>query len=165
MDLNAQVILPFEKNNNYTPTYQETIDIFTKLVASCDIMKMQEFGMTDAGFPLHEIIISTDKNFERSPSKTILFINNAIHPGEPCGVDATMILVRDICEGKISKKLLDQIQIVIIPFYNIGGGLNRNGYSRANQLGPEAYGFRGNAKNLDLNRDFIKCGFPKCDKL
>ncbi|MEO8861680.1 MAG: hypothetical protein ABI358_09665, partial [Ginsengibacter sp.] len=35
--------------------------------------------------------------------------------------------------------------------------LNRNSYSRVNQNGPESYGFRGNAQNLDLNRDFIKC--------
>jgi len=34
--------------------------------------------------------------------------------------------------------------------------LNRGCCSRANQNGPEAYGFRGNARNLDLNRDFIK---------
>ncbi|MDV7397783.1 hypothetical protein RZS08_40660, partial [Arthrospira platensis SPKY1] len=29
-------------------------------------------------------------------------------------------------------------------------------HSRANQNGPDAYGFRGNARNFDLNRDFIK---------
>ena len=40
--------------------------------------------------------------------------------------------------------------------YNIGGVLNRNSTSRANQDGPEIYGFRGNARNYDLNRDFIK---------
>ena len=40
--------------------------------------------------------------------------------------------------------------------YNIGGALNRNAYSRANQNGPKEYGFRGNGQNLDLNRDFIK---------
>jgi hypothetical protein len=40
--------------------------------------------------------------------------------------------------------------------YNIGGALNRNSTSRANQDGPEVYGFRGNARNYDLNRDFIK---------
>ena len=45
---------------------------------------------------------------------------------------------------------------VIIPIYNVGGALNRNSHTRANQDGPEEYGFRGNAKNLDLNRDFIK---------
>ena len=41
--------------------------------------------------------------------------------------------------------------------YNIGGALNRGSYSRANQEGPESYGFRGNVRNYDLNRDFIKC--------
>ena len=45
---------------------------------------------------------------------------------------------------------------MIIPFFNIDGAFNRNSFSRANQNGPKEYGFRGNAKNLDLNRDFIK---------
>jgi hypothetical protein len=46
--------------------------------------------------------------------------------------------------------------IAIIPAYNVGGMMNRNSFSRANQNGPEEYGFRGNTQNLDLNRDFIK---------
>jgi len=33
--------------------------------------------------------------------------------------------------------------------------MNR-GVSRINQNGPSSYGFRGNSRNLDLNRDFIK---------
>jgi hypothetical protein len=50
----------------------------------------------------------------------------------------------------------DNLAIGIIPIYNIGGSLNRNSFSRVNQDGPISYGFRGNAQNLDLNRDFIK---------
>ena len=46
--------------------------------------------------------------------------------------------------------------LVTIPIYNVGGSLNRNTGTRANQNGPKAYGFRGNAQNFDLNRDFIK---------
>jgi hypothetical protein len=46
--------------------------------------------------------------------------------------------------------------ISTIPIYNIGGALNRNSTTRANQDGPEIYGFRGNGRNYDLNRDFIK---------
>ncbi|WP_333780997.1 hypothetical protein [Tenacibaculum ovolyticum] len=46
--------------------------------------------------------------------------------------------------------------ICVIPVYNIGGALNRNSHTRANQNGPKEYGFRGNARNFDLNRDFIK---------
>jgi hypothetical protein len=34
--------------------------------------------------------------------------------------------------------------------------LNRSPFNRANQNGPEEQGFRGNARNLDLNRDFVK---------
>ena len=49
------------------------------------------------------------------------------------------------------------LSLCIIPLYNIGGALNRNSHTRTNQEGPESYGFRGNARNLDLNRDFIKC--------
>ena len=52
--------------------------------------------------------------------------------------------------------LPDNVAIGIIPVYNIGGCLNRNSYTRANQNGPKEYGFRGNSQNLDLNRDFIK---------
>src|SRR5690606_33505590 len=44
----------------------------------------------------------------------------------------------------------------IIPVFNVDGSLRRNSHSRANQNGPEAYGFRANSRNLDLNRDFIK---------
>lgn len=53
--------------------------------------------------------------------------------------------------------LLDHAVIIIIPVYNISGMLNRTSYSRANQNGPESYGFRGTAQNYDLNRDFVKC--------
>ena len=55
------------------------------------------------------------------------------------------------------QKYLENLVIIVIPIYNIGGALNRNSTTRANQNGPESYGFRGNAQNLDLNRDFIKC--------
>ena len=50
----------------------------------------------------------------------------------------------------------ENIVICIIPIYNVGGSLNRNSTSRVNQNGPKSYGFRGNARNFDLNRDFIK---------
>jgi hypothetical protein len=63
-------------------------------------------------------------------------------------------LFRDLALGKI--KAPKNTVIVTIPIYNIGGALNRNSTTRANQDGPEEYGFRGNARNYDLNRDLIK---------
>ena len=86
----------------------------------------------------------------------MLLINNAIHPGEPDGVDACMMLARDLVTKQEMKTLLDHVVLLIIPVYNISGALNRSCCTRANQDGPEEYGFRGTIQNLDLNRDFIK---------
>jgi hypothetical protein len=52
--------------------------------------------------------------------------------------------------------LLANTAVCIVPVYNVSGAQQRNSHSRANQNGPEEYGFRANARNLDLNRDFIK---------
>ncbi len=152
---------PFEKNNNTTATYAEAISFYKKLANDHARLQINETGMTDSGYPLHEVVLSQDEDFDpaslHQKKKTILMINNAIHPGEPCGVDASMLLVRDYLEDKKKRNWLSNLVIVVVPVYNIGGALNRNSHTRANQNGPLSYGFRGNAKNLDLNRDFIKC--------
>ena len=103
---------------------------------------------------MHIITFSKNKNFDYKQNKAVILVNNGIHPGEPDGIDASMMLLRDLATSKI--KVPKNTIIVVIPVYNIGGSLNRNSFSRANQNGPEAYGFRGNARNFDLNRDFIK---------
>jgi hypothetical protein len=68
-----------------------------------------------------------------------------------------MMLVRDLLCDPQKSVLLSNLAIIIIPVYNIEGCLNRTSSSRVNQNGPELVGFRGNARNFDLNRDFIKC--------
>ena len=116
-------------------------------------------GPTDAGLPLHLILVSSNNDFTiqstESRKKNIIFFNNGIHPGEPDGIDASMLLVRDITENKY--RLPANVLLAIIPVYNIGGCLNRSADYRIDQNGPEEFGFRGNSENLDLNRDFIKC--------
>ncbi|MBK8620997.1 MAG: M14 family metallopeptidase [Saprospiraceae bacterium] len=149
----------FEKNNDYTPTYPEIIEFYKSVAQNSTFISFSAFGTTDSGFPLHEIVLSKhgfDPKHIKSINLPVLMINNGIHPGEPCGIDASMMLVRNILQKANQDSLLDKMVIVIIPVYNIGGCLNRSSTSRANQNGPEAYGFRGNAKNYDLNRDFIK---------
>lgn len=151
----------YENDRNSTATYLETIAYYEKLAGLESSISCAPVGMTDSGYPLHEIILSKDGDFNpesiKASGKLVLFLNNAIHPGEPCGVDASMMLARDLFREDNLNALLENTVVVIVPFYNIGGGLNRGSHSRANQDGPEAYGFRGNARNLDLNRDFIKC--------
>lgn len=149
---------PYEKGNgNQTATYQETIEYFKLLDKGFETIKMLEMGPTDGGEHLRIVIYSPTKEFDFDKlrkDKAILLLNNGIHPGEPDGIDATMLFYRDLATGKI--KAPANTIIVNIPVYNIGGMLNRNSHSRANQNGPESYGFRGNARNYDLNRDFLK---------
>ncbi len=142
-----------------TPVYHEIIDWWKKLDERSGKVKMLTMGMTDAGFPLHLIIVSNngDYNFNniRKNNKRVILINNGIHPGEPDGIDASMLLVRDIVLNKY--RIPDNIVLAFIPVYNIGGCLNRSIHYRIDQNGPLEKGFRGNSQNLDLNRDFIKC--------
>src|SRR4030095_7401010 len=158
--LSAQnITTAFEKSNGtQTPTYFEAIDWWQKLDAQSGKVKMLTMGMSDAGYPLHLVVVANngDYNFEniRKNNKRIILVNNGIHPGEPDGIDASMLLARDIVINKI--KLPDDVVLAIIPVYNIGGCLNRSADYRVDQNGPEEFGFRGNSQNLDLNRDFIK---------
>ena len=150
----------FEKTNGKeTATYFEAIEWYKQLDKISPLVVVKQMGATDAGYPLHLVLVSNDAKFDiakwHRQKKVVLLINNGIHPGEPDGIDASMMLVRDIVAQKI--KLPGNIALAFIPVYNIGGSLNRGSFSRVNQNGPLEYGFRGNSQNLDLNRDFTKC--------
>jgi hypothetical protein len=129
----------FEKTNGLeSATYFEAIDWYKSLDNISAKVLVKEMGMTDAGYPLHLVMVSNDGKFDpvqwHKQNKAVILINNGIHPGEPDGIDASMMLVRDIVNSKV--KLPDNVSLDIIPVYNIGGCLNRNSYSRANQEGP-----------------------------
>ncbi|WP_189606033.1 M14 family metallopeptidase [Salinimicrobium marinum] len=148
----------FEKSEGKeTATYPEVIEYYSNLAAVYSNVSIQEMGITDSGEPLHLAIFSPNGNFdleELRQDHSILLINNGIHPGESDGIDATMMLFRDLAQDSIT--VPKNTVIATIPVYNIGGALNRNSTTRTNQNGPKSYGFRGNAQNYDLNRDFIK---------
>ncbi|MDT0642465.1 M14 family metallopeptidase [Zunongwangia sp. F363] len=148
----------FEKSGGTeTATYQQVIDFYSELEEVYPSITFTEVGETDSGKPLHLAVFSPTEDFDLEQlrkDKTIILINNGIHPGESDGIDATMMLFRDLAGDSI--KIPANTVIATIPIYNVGGALNRNSTSRTNQNGPLEYGFRGNAQNYDLNRDFIK---------
>ncbi|WP_345950279.1 M14 family zinc carboxypeptidase [Mucilaginibacter sp. PAMB04274] len=152
-------LTPFElsKDKNYTATYAEVMAYYPKLAKQYpQQIKLFNYGTTDVGKPLTLVVLSKDGVFDaakiKQQNKRVILINNGIHPGEPEGIDASMMLVRDLLKNK---QLPKDVVICFIAVYNIDGSLNR-GVSRISQNGPRAYGFRGNYRNLDLNRDFIK---------
>ncbi|WP_143959379.1 M14 family zinc carboxypeptidase [Litoribacter populi] len=154
----AQTTLYEASSGSQTAPYPEIISFYEALADTYEHVKLWEKGLTDSGLPLHLAIYDHSGAFDaaawKEEGKKVVLINNGIHPGEPAGIDASMMLLRDLAEKKIT--LQEDIILAIIPVYNIGGHLNRNSTTRVNQNGPEEYGFRGNARNYDLNRDFIK---------
>ncbi|NVK66164.1 MAG: hypothetical protein HWE22_16355 [Flavobacteriales bacterium] len=143
---------------NETPTYEQLIIKYQELANQHDEIELYSMGESDYGLPIYVCVLNgaqdSIQTFEKARNSTTLLINNGIHPGEPDGINACLIWIEDwINAGKNTKNMP---VIGIIPAYNVGGMINRSSSSRANQEGPEEYGFRGNAQNLDLNRDFIK---------
>lgn len=153
---------PFERGNgNQTTTWRACIDFHQRLAqAFGGWLRFEEAGRSDAGVPIHVGVFSTDGVFDpqavKAAGRPVFFNNNGIHPGEPEGIDACMALLRDLCLDPARRAALGRTVLVYIPVYNVDGALNRQDTSRVNQNGPEAFGFRGNARHLDLNRDFIK---------
>jgi hypothetical protein len=145
-------------DGNTTPTYQELIEMYRTLAVDHAEIELYSMGESDYGLPIYVCILNgaqdSVQTFKKARESTTLMINNGIHPGEPDGINACLIWIEDwIKKGKKTKNMP---VIGIVPAYNVGGMMNRTSSSRANQEGPDEYGFRGNAQNLDLNRDFIK---------
>lgn len=151
-------VLHAQWTQNTSPTYPELISYYKKLDAQQKEIELYAMGESDYGLPIYVCIVNgaqdSLKTFEKARTSTTILVNNAIHAGEPDGVNACLIWLDDWIKN--GKKTKDLPVIAFIPAYNVGGMMNRSSNSRANQNGPEEYGFRGNAQNLDLNRDFIK---------
>ncbi|QYF94905.1 peptidase M14 [Massilia sp. PAMC28688] len=154
---------PYEQGNkNQTTTWEDCIAWYENLARLYpQVLNFSVIGTSDCGLPIHAGVVTADGVFARETLKAagrpVFFNNNGIHPGEPEGVDACMALVRDFCTQPERLAALGKTVFLFVPMYNVDGSINRANTSRVNQDGPEQFGFRGNARHLDLNRDFIKC--------
>jgi hypothetical protein len=163
ISMSNELTTPFEKGNqNQTTTWADCIAWYEELAKRFPrVLRFSQIGTSDAGVPIHAGVVSADGVFDRFEIKRdqrpVFFNNNGIHPGEPEGVDACMALVRDFCQQPERLAALGRTVFIFIPLYNVDGAFNRNNSSRVNQDGPEQFGFRGNSRHLDLNRDFVKC--------
>ena len=98
-----------------TATYVETITYYKALAETFSEISIDSLGSTDAGEPLHYVTYQNNTSNNKTP--LVLFINNGIHPGESDGIDATMMLFRDLVTGKTMAP--EQVKIVTIPIYNV----------------------------------------------
>ncbi len=131
-------------NGTQTPEYKDVLSYYEVLSEAYPSIKLVALDQTDSGKPLQLVTFNpnprTNSVFDRHSNQVVVLVNNGIHPGESDGIDASMMLMRDLAQGNIN--VPKNVIVAVIPIYNIGGALQRNSHSRTNQNGPETYGFR-----------------------
>ncbi len=153
-------ITPTEKLDFITtPNYDETMSWLKKLDDASPLISMISIGKSPEGRDIFMVIASTEKTVSASAlkksTKPLLLVQAGIHSGEIDGKDAGMMLLRDIAFGN-KKQLIDNVNFLFIPLLNVDGHERSSSFNRPNQRGPENMGWRTNAQNLNLNRDFTK---------
>ena len=166
-----------------TPRYAATIDFCKKLAGASAMVHYISFGKSAQGRDLPLLIIDKDGLADpgeiRKKGRVILLVQACIHPGESEGKDAGLMLVRDMAVGTTEntahkpsgfghgapssalKNILENVSLLFIPIFNVDGHERFGPYNRINQNGPKEMGWRVNANNLNLNRDFLKAETPE----
>jgi len=154
-------ITPSEKSGlTTTPDYDATVAWLRKLVSASQQLKMVSIGTSPEGREIWMVIASkegssTPEGLRRNGRPTVL-AHSGIHSGEIDGKDAGMMLLRDITVRGLEKRLLDRANFLFIPILSVDAHERASRYSRINQRGPEVSGWRNNARNMNLNRDYAK---------
>jgi hypothetical protein len=148
-----------------TANFDESIAYARRLDAASPWLRLTEFGKSGQGRALPLIIAAKGEGATpqsaRKAGKAVVLIQACIHAGETDGKDAGLALLRDIAVTKAHPALLERVVVLFIPIYNADGHENRSPYKRINQNGPAEMGWRGNASNLNLNRDYMKADAPE----
>jgi hypothetical protein len=122
--------------------------------ARCD-----RFGVSPEGRDLVALVVSDDGVLTPEAAararRPVLLIQAGIHAGEIDGKDAGFIALRDALAGA-APGALRAATAVFVPIYNVDGHERWGPNPRPNQRGPEEVGFRTTARNLNLNRDYMK---------
>ncbi|MBY0301582.1 M14 family metallopeptidase [Sphingomonas ginsenosidimutans] len=138
-----------------TPRYAEVRAWLERLAAASPLVTMRSFGRTAEGREM--IYVRASKG---GADKPVVLIQGGIHAGEIDGKDAGLMLLRDIAlRGK--DNLLDQVDLVFVPIYNIDGHEQMSAYNFPHIRGPANKGRDANARNIDLNRDYAKLDAPE----
>ncbi|WP_326525459.1 M14 family metallopeptidase [Sphingomonas sp.] len=138
-----------------TPSYAETRAWLERLAAASPLISIESFGRTGEGRDLLMVRASKGR-----ASKPVVLVQAGIHAGEIDGKDAGLMLLRDIAlRGKDA--LLDQVDLVFVPIYNIDGHERASRWNFPALRGPREKGYVGNARNINLNRDYAKADAPE----
>lgn len=138
-----------------TPPYAETRAWLERLAAASPLIRIETFGRTAQGRDM--LMVRASKG---GTGKPVVLIQAGIHSGEIDGKDAGLMLLRDIAlRGKDS--LLDSVDLVFVPIYNIDGHEASSRWNFPALRGPSEKGYVATARGINLNRDYAKADAPE----
>ncbi len=152
---------PFEKSGlERSPRYEETIAWLRRLVEVAPELEMISIGKSAEGRDIWMVVASREGGADPASlaknGRPTLLVQAGIHSGEIDGKDAGMMLLRDMTVRGTRREWLGQVNLLFIPILSVDAHERSSRYGRINQRGPTEMGWRTNARNLNLNRDYAK---------
>lgn len=140
---------PLEKSDyKQLSSYNDIISFCNSAAALNKNIKVEFFGETSEGNKIPALKISNGK-FGKDKNKIKVLIFAQQHGNEPSGKEGTLLLMKDIAEGKLNK-LFSKIELILIPQMNPDGGEKNK---------------RFNGRGLDLNRNHLILTAPETQAL
>ena len=148
-----------------TPRYGETVAFCQRLAAHSPWAHYATFGVSPQGRDLPLLIISKARAFTPAAAartrQAVVLIQAGIHAGEIDGKDAMFTILREMLVERRSTGVLDSVIILFVPIFSVDGHERFSAFNRINQNGPAEMGWRTTARNLNLNRDYMKADTPE----
>jgi hypothetical protein len=131
-----------KKKRGYT-NYTELINFINELKESHpSVVSIQYIGESQKGYNIPVVHIKTSNSSE----KIKIWMQAGLHGNEPAGTEGLLYYMHSILNDVSYNKLLEGVDLLILPMANIDGYLKDNRYA---------------ANGLDLNRDQTKLMAPE----
>ncbi|HUJ57009.1 MAG TPA: M14 family metallopeptidase [Kofleriaceae bacterium] len=129
------------------------------------------FGTSPEGRDLPLVVVSAHglrtPEQARASGLPVVLVINGIHAGEVEGKEASLMLVRDILDGKHAE-LVEHLTLVVVPLFNPDGNDAVDPANRrldlpnlSGQIGPALVGTRVTKSGINLNRDYMRQAAPE----
>lgn len=152
-----------------TSSYADVMAFVRQLADRSPLVHITSFGYSYEGRSLPLVVVgrvpAPTPEAVRAAGKTVVYVQANIHAGEVCGKEASLELLRELATGEHGE-WLDSLVLLFAPIYNADGNERVRLDNRPGQHGPiGGTGQRGNAQDLDLNRDHMKLDAPETRSL
>lgn len=153
---------PFEKSSGKSSATPDELKQYLEYLKTNSSITVKEITQSPGQNPVFAVFASTDAGFANGEiaSKPVVMFQGGIHAGEIDGMDAGLMLMRDLANGRL-RYLLEKVNIIFIPVINADGHSRLSAENRINQRGPDMMGWRTNSLNQNLNRDYMKLECPE----